>query len=88
MKRAFQEVIDCGKRPRRLQGQPAKGSEARRLCFALLLPLFCLRMSLFASVLCTLEDILPDRGLLTLFGGGHTLQRLSGEIAYIFYDHP
>jgi hypothetical protein len=42
----------------RLLGRAPSG--ARRLCFGLLLHLFCLRMSLFASVLCTLEDILPD----------------------------
>ena len=70
----------------RLLGRAPSG--ARRLCFGLLLHLFCLRMSLFASVLCTLEDILPDRGLLTLPGGGHTLQRFRGVIAYIFSDHP
>jgi hypothetical protein len=62
--------------------------EQEDFSFGLLLHLFCLRMSLFASVLCTLEDILPDRGLLTLPGGGHTLQRFRGEIAYIFSDHP
>ena len=66
----------------RLLGRAPSG--ARRLCFGLLLHLFCLRMSLFASVLCTLEDILPDRGPLT---GGYTLRHFRGETAYIFSNH-